>query len=423
MGIILEIILCQMYNVHSINIFPSLRCRYLDYLINNRKAINVWQERAMVCLQLIRNHETKLKIAYRIAKAAPVPWSGTLKPIIELGSTSHPISKNILEEFKLQELKLLRSKYGWNTCPSDSDNSNFFRRMVKLNRDELFDDLAIFKRHTPDKKDEANVTCAFTLVRDDSVARTMDFLRSLDEIDANHCYINLARLVPQVMDDYIINRPIIHDRFVEVLKFVKNKNIGKENVERIEDLINLNLLRKSAMNINITLDVVLDDQQIDHYTELGIEKLIDCIHGFESNVLASIWTNIGLLANALKRDKFDIVLKLARKVGYLQFTTILARSFLDESNENDPKNIEMAVLLVKQQYDELMDESHHAQHNENVTFAYAVAYRYAQKYHLKETETSSHEITYFTKIGANAFELNQIEEFFDGNVQNDDEVL
>lgn len=170
--------------------------------------------------------------------------------------------------------------------------------------------------------------------------------------------------------------------------------------------------------MNITFDALSDAKQIDHYTELGIEKLIVCIHGFESNnVLASIWTNIGLLANALKQDKFDIVLKLARKVGSLQFTTILARSFLDETNENDPKNIEMAVFLVKQQYDE------QATRNENVTFAYAVAHRYAQKYHLKEKDTSSHEITYFTKIGANAFELSQIEEFFEGNVQSDDEVL
>lgn len=223
------------------------------------------------------------------------------------------------------------------------------------------------------------------------------------------------------MDDYI-NRPWIHDRFIEVLKFVKNKNIGEENVERIEDLINLNVLRKSALNMNITFDVLSDDKQIEHYTELGIEKLIACIHGFESNVLASIWINVGLLANALKRDKFDVVLKLARKVGYLQFTTILARSFLDESDENDPKNIEMAVLLVKQQYDELMDDSSHTHHNENITFAYAVAHRYAQKYHLKEKDTSSQEITYFTKIGANAFELSQIEDFFDGNVQSDDEV-
>lgn len=223
------------------------------------------------------------------------------------------------------------------------------------------------------------------------------------------------------MDDYI-NRPMIHDRFIEVLKFVKNKNIGNENVQRIDDLINLNLLRKSALNMNISFDILSDDKQIDHYTEMGIEKLIACIHSFESNVVASIWTNLGLLANALKRNKFDIVLKLARKVGYLQFTTILARSFLDESDENDPKNIEMAVLLVKQQYNELMDESY-AHHNENVTFAYAVAHRYAQKYHLKEKDTSSHQITYFTNIGANAFDLSQIEEFFEGNVQNDDDVL
>lgn len=169
----------------------------MDYLINNRKAINVWQERAVVCLQLIRHYETKLKISYRIAKVAPVPWTDTLKPVIELGTASHPISKHILEEYKLQELKLLRSKYGWNTSPSDSDNSNFFRRMVKLNRDELFEDLAVFKRHTPDRKDEVNLTCAFMLARDDSVGRAMDFLRSLDEVDANHCYICLARLVPQ----------------------------------------------------------------------------------------------------------------------------------------------------------------------------------------------------------------------------------
>lgn len=58
--------LFAIFNEHQKNLQDTL-IKYLDYLINNRKAINVWQERAVVCLHLIR-HETKLNIAYRIAK-------------------------------------------------------------------------------------------------------------------------------------------------------------------------------------------------------------------------------------------------------------------------------------------------------------------------------------------------------------------
>lgn len=389
----------------------------MDYLIKNRKVINVWQERAMVCLQLIRHQETKLKCAYQIAKIAPVPWSDTLKPIIELCSSNHPIARHINEEFRLQEIKLLLSKYGWTTGIEQVNYTIFMQRMIRENRDELFDDLNIFKRFNEDKKNEVNLYCIRSLTVDGHLEKALRYLGSLNDADAKYCHIKIAKIIPQIIEDYI-NKPDVYDRLMELLKFVMNKNIEPEHIDRIKHLIDLNRLRKSPLKMNISIGVLSGPAAVQQFVDFGVDALIECIKSFDGNVIANIRLNIQLLANALKQNQINIVLKLAKKINNVQFTTILGKSFLEEINGNDPNAIEMAILLMSQQYNALLSDYQ----DDVITFAYPIAYLYAQKYFSKTKMFEIQQIVHFAKIGSNAFELTQIEDYLNENTQKDDEV-
>lgn len=116
--------------------------RYIDHLILNRKGIQVWQERSIACMQLLRNEEQKLKVALKIARIAPVPWSDVMRPIVELQNSSHKIAEEIASEYSHNDFKLLLTKYNWR-----SDNTGFVdyikfaQRIIKENSENLFAEL------------------------------------------------------------------------------------------------------------------------------------------------------------------------------------------------------------------------------------------------------------------------------------------
>lgn len=123
---------------HFLHLVP----RYIDHLILNRKGIQVWQERSIACMELLRNEEQKLKVALKIARIAPVPWSDVMKPIVELQNSSHKIAEEIASEYSHNDFKLLLTKYNWR-----SDNNGFVdyikfaQRIIKENSENLFAEL------------------------------------------------------------------------------------------------------------------------------------------------------------------------------------------------------------------------------------------------------------------------------------------
>lgn len=395
----------------------GLSFRYIDHLTQYRSALRMWLPRAVACLKLITNQEVKLRYALTIAKLAPVPWPEEMNPIIELRASSHAFAKEIDNEYKMQQVKMLRTKYG---CRADSSGNptKFVLRMVSQNRDELLSDLEIFKKFSSEINPETNFYCVYHLSRDGHIQKALQYLKTLSEDEARVCYIKVANITPSMISDYM-NKPEIYENLMELLRFVMDKEIGDENKEKITDLMNLQLLKKSALNMSVTLDDLTNESKVKQYLDTGIDQLLQILRTKEKHLADVIWHNVKVLSAALKVNKFEIIFKMANTINNVKFTTLLAKLFRDEVAGTNENYIEMAVTLITQQYNASSSEA--VCPDESDSYAYPMANFYAQKVEGIEM-VNVQQLIHFTKIGLNAFELTQFQQFLDGNVDEDDEV-
>lgn len=376
----------------------------------------MWLDRAVACLQLITNQEVKLQYALNIAKLAPVPWPAEMNPIIELRLLSHAFAKEIDNEYKMQQVKMLRIKYGWQANSRD-DPTKFVQRMVKQNRDELLEDLEIFKRFSSDINPATNFYTIYNLASVGCMHKAQQYLKTLSIDEARICYMRVAKIVPLMIDDYL-NKPELYGNLMELLQFVLDKEIDDEHKEQIKSLMNLQLLKKSALNMSVTLNDFSDKSKMDGFLDAGLQKLLCILKEKEKHLADVIWQNVNVLSKALKLDKFVIIFKLARMIKNVKFTTLLARIFRDENADCSRNYIEMAIMLITQQY--------HASTSDTVcpdsdSFAYPMANFYLQK--VKGMDIIDvQQLQHFTKIGTNAFEITQFQQFLNGNDDIDDEV-
>lgn len=382
-----------------------------------RSALRMWLVRAVACLQLITNQEVKLKYALAISKLAPVPWSQEMNPIIELRMSSHAFAKEIDNEYKMQQIKILRSKYGWR-ADSARNPMKFVLRMVTQNRDELLADLEIFKKFSSDINSATNFYCIFHLARNGYIQKALEYLKSLDEEEARICYAKIAKTTTHMIDDYI-NNVETYEKLMELQRSALDKDIGDENKQPIRDLINLQLLKKSELNISVALEVLSDESMVKMYIDNGIDKLLQILKTKDRCLDNVIWQNVKVLSSALKVNKFDIIFKLAQTINNVKFTTLLAKIFRDEDAGNNENYIKMAVTLIKQQYNTTSGDVGCPDDGE--TYAYPMAHLYAQKVNGMDV-VDVQQLIHFTRIGLNAFELTQFQQFLDGNIDEDDEV-
>lgn len=389
-----------------------------------RSALRMWLVRAVACLQLITNQETKLHYALAIAKLAPVPWPEEMNPIIELRTSSHQYAKEIDNEYKMQQVKMLRVKYGW-SANSSGDPTKFVQRMVKLNRDELLSDLETFKKFSSEINPETNFYTVYNLASVGHMHKAQQYLKTLSNDEARTCYTRIAKITPLMIDDYI-NKPETYQNMMELLQFVLDKDIDDENKVKITDLMNLQLLKKSALNISVTLDDLYNASKVQGYLDIGLQKLLQVLKTKEKNLADVIWQNVKVLSTALKVNKFDIIFKLANLINNVQFTTLLARIFRDEdvghavnSRQSSSQNyIKMAVTLIVQQYHTTSSDTICP---DSESYAFPMAHLYTQK--VKGMEMINvQQLAHFAKIGMNAFEITQFQQFLDGNEEKDDDV-
>lgn len=389
-----------------------------------RSALRMWLVRAVACLQLITNQETKLQYALAIAKLAPVPWPEEMNPIIELRTSSHQYAKEIDNEYKMQQVKMLRVKYGW-SANSSGDPTKFVQRMVKQNRDELLSDLETFKKFSSEINPETNFYTVYNLASVGHMHKAQQYLKTLSNDEARTCYTRIAKITPLMIDDYI-NKPETYQNMMELLQFVLDKDIDDENKVKITDLMNLQLLKKSALNISVTLDDLYNASKVQGYLDIGLQKLLQVLKTKEKNLADVIWQNVKVLSTALKVNKFDIIFKLANLINNVQFTTLLARIFRDEdvghavnSRQSSSQNyIKMAVTLIVQQYHTTSSDTICP---DSESYAFPMAHLYTQK--VKGMEMINvQQLAHFAKIGMNAFEITQFQQFLDGNEEKDDDV-
>lgn len=391
--------------------------RYIEYLMQYRSALRMWLPRAVVCLQLITNQEVKLNCALSIAKLAPIPWPEEMNPIIELRTSSHQFAKEIDNEYKMQQVKMLRLKYGWR-ANSSNDPTRFVLRMITQNRDELLADLEIFKKFSSEINAETNFYCVYYLSRDGHMHKAQQYCKTLSVEEARTCYTKVAKIVPLLISDYI-DKPEIYDNLMELLKFVMDKDIDSDNKKQIKDLMNLHLLKKSALNMSVTLNDISNETKVESYLDIGIDKLLTFLRTKEHYMADAIWQNVKVLSAALKVNTFDIVFKLARTINKVQFTTLLAKIFRDDDTGSTDYYIKMAVTLISMQFHASASDS--VCPDESESYAYPMALLYAEKVKGMDI-VDVQQLIHFTKIGANAFEYIQFQQFLEGNTEHDDEV-
>lgn len=381
-----------------------------------RSALRMWLSRSVACLQLITNQEVKLRYALAIAKLAPVPWPEEMGPIIELRISSHQFAKEIDNEYKMQQIKILRVKYGWRANSSGSA-TKFVQRMITQNRDELLADLETFKKFSSDINPETNFYTVYYLARDGFMHKAQQYLKTLDKDEARTCYERIAKITPLMISDYT-NKPKIYENLLELLQFVMDKDIDDEHKDQIKDLMNLQLLKKSALNMSVTLEDFADKTKAKGHLDKGIQKLLHILKTKDKNLADIIWQNVKVLSTALKVNKFEIIFKLVYIINNVHFTTLLARIFRDEDTGNNANYIKMAITLIIQQY---KASSSNSVGTDADSFAYPMAHFYARK--VKGMDIFDvQQLIHFAKIGKDAFEITQFQRFLDGNEEADDEV-
>lgn len=369
-------------------------------------------------MQLISSQEVKLNCALAIAKLSPVPWPQEMNPIIELRTSSHYLAKEIDNEYKMQQIKTLRLKYGWRADSKD-DPTKFVLRMIKHNRDELLTDLEKFKTFAPQISAETNFYCVYYLALDGHILKAQQYLKMLDVEQVRACYTKVANIVPLMISDYI-NKPEIHDNLMELLKLVLDKDIDDENKAKIKDLIKLTLLKKSALNMSVTLDDLANPTKVNRFVDMGIDKILQVLKTKEQLLADAIWQNVKTLSTALKVNLFDFVFKLAHTINKVQFTTLLAKIFRDDDAGSNKHYIKMVVTLISMQY--------HASSSDTVcpddveSYSFPMALLYAQKVKGMDI-VDVQQLIHYTKIGADAYGLTEFQQYLDGNIEQDDEVI
>lgn len=401
------------------DLLPTLS-RYIDFLIRSRKNSNVWEERAVACTQLIHNEEEKLKCAIKILKSATVPWSKVLEPILKLRLSSHPLAAEIINEYQMQKLKIMKLKYGWNLDAISKNKFHFVARMVKTNDEALFTDLKEFVEGDATLKRSAYFYCAHELARTGNIDRAIRFLDSLqNDTDFTQCCNQIITITTKLIEDELDN-PETFDQMMELLKYVLVKRPNDELNNVIQSLQGVQQLRHE-FGINVTLTSLSDRSKTDEFLSQSIEKLIEILGTQKDRFAQKACTTIQQIASVLRLDVVHVALKLLTRVNNVRFTCAVARIILDSvqiAANNCHLHVELALLLIAQQCHVLegpMGDSY------AVSLSYPIAYNILSRAN-QFGSGDIRDLLNFSRIGFDAFTLERVQQYMDSYSDEDDKV-
>lgn len=401
------------------DLLPTL-VRYIDHLIRHRKNSNVWEERAVACTQLIHNEEQKLKCAIKILKSATVPWSKVLEPMLKLRMSSHPLATEIVNEYQMQKLKIMKIKYGWNPDAVCKNKFQFVARMVKTNGDDLFKDLKEFVEGDEALKRSSYFYCAHELARTGNIDRAIAFLDSLKEDNDFACCCNqIVSITTKLIEDEL-EQPESFDQMMELLKYVLAKRPTDELHEVIQSLQGVQQLRLE-FGMNVTLASLSDRSKTDEFLNQSIEKLVEMLGNQTNSFALMAWTTIQRIAHVLRLDVVHVALKLSVRVDNVRFTCAIAKITLDLAKmtaNNCHLHAELAMLLIAQQCHVLEGPMGD---NYSVPLSYPLAYNILWRVNQFGSE-DVRDLLNFSRIGFDAFSLERVQQYLNASTDEDDNV-
>lgn len=407
------------FNEKGIDLAPTL-VRYIEYLVRNRKSIHIWQERSVACTMLIRNEEIKLKCAITILKSASVPWLKVLDPILKFRLSSHPLANDILTEYQMQKIKIMKLKYGWDPDSLKSKNNmKFVFRIVKMNQTDLIKDVKEFVEFDPTIKNSAFFYCVHELARLGNVDQSIQMLESLNEDDFRDCCNQISKITTKLIEDEMDNCEAF-DNLMELLKYVMVKNVDSQYKCIIKNLLSVQMLR-NEFGLNVTLSSLSSSVKSETFLDYSINSLIEMLKNQENGFIKQAWLSIAKLSDTLNVDVIFVALKLLKKVNNTRFSCAITKLILEFNTvtaDNANLYVILAMILIVQQAGSvegpLCD-------NYAVGMSYPLAYQlliYAEKYGADDVR----DLLNFTRIGNDAFSLDKIQQYLDAELESEENV-
>lgn len=389
-------------------------------MIRNRKSVNIWQERSVACTLLLHNEEEKLRCAVQILKAAPVPWSKSLDPILKLRSSGHPLAGDIEMEYQNQKIRIMRLKYGWKPDTNYSTNDmKFIYRMLKVNPPDLISDIREYVEVAQSIKTSAYFYCAHQLAKSGYVEKSIKFIDSLNEKDSRECCDQILKITPKLIEEEIDSPETFRD-LMELMKYVIVKDVNRQEKGVFDDLMHLQILRKQ-FNLKIKMADLTRMGNKKVFLVQGIDSLMEQLRSCHEGFVQKAWSCILLLAKTLRLDVVVVVMELIKRINNVRFTCAMSKLILDfavvnESNYNC--YIYLAVLLIAQQCIALDGIN---SDNYIVPMSYPLAYRLLIEAQ-KSTDENIRDLLNWSRIGNDAYSLDRIYNYLDGTGDLDENV-
>lgn len=322
--------------------------KYIKFLITNRKNIRIWQERAVDSIELLHNEEERLECALLVLKSANVPWSDVLNPLVRYGSSNHPFAREISTQYELQNIKLIRVKYGW---PADvtENNMKLVYRIMLLNLPAMMQDIKDLVRAAPEISQSANIYCIYQLVLKGEIEKGIKYLDSLEDKLRFDCIEMLHSILTINIDENQMNETEI-DYLIEFLKLLNTRNPNQSQNDI--NLINNLLVLRHKFKMTVDLRTIAKQSNKNQYLFDGIDFIIFRLKENPQNLSKEIWSSISALTAALNMDKLIGFYEMSKVLDNVNFTCWIANLILetiDVDRKNSEYFIKFSVLMIVQQ--------------------------------------------------------------------------
>ncbi|EDV52945.1 uncharacterized protein LOC6554740 [Drosophila erecta] len=327
--------------------------QYISQLVASRQS-GTWLERAMACIELLHNEDSRLECALSVLQNAPVPWPDTLAPLIRLRTSTHPLAVKINAEYEIQVIKIMKVKYGWPADSSDINLKLFMMRIVKLNLPDMLDDISALTKAAPEISTSANFYCCYQMARRGQVEMAYEFFKTLNGENSKNGE-EVVEIIANILENSSsasFENDIKVQEHLNVLELFKLFLPHVDSVYKRRYLVIKHRfrLRKFGILLNCSSELIPLHRRHCLLDE-AIERIIERAQA-TLNVSAFIASEISELCTALGLSIVFGLNRICQRIGCLPLSCALAFhviSFIDCAPANAGEFVNLALELLVQQ--------------------------------------------------------------------------
>ncbi|XP_017140651.1 uncharacterized protein LOC108154777 [Drosophila miranda] len=331
--------------------------QYIAQLVASRQSSSKWLERAMACIELLHNEDSRLECALSVLQNAPVPWPEALGPLIKLRTSTHPLAMKINAEYEIQVIKIMKVKYGWPADSSADINLELFMmRIVKLNLPDMLDDIRTLTKAAPEISVSANFNCCYQMARRGQIEMAYEFFKALGSEKNEKHRRDVVEIFANLLENSSSASFINEAKVQEHLNALELFKLFLPHVESVYERRYLIIKHRFHLREKFNIELSCSGELIPllrrhELLDEAIERIIERAQA-TLNVSAFIASEISELCTALDLSKVFGLQRLCQRVACLPLSCALAYhvlEFIDCEPGNSGDFINLALELIVQQ--------------------------------------------------------------------------